>query len=130
MSTDIAAPKPQASPLGRLYRGKGDASGNLMSMVAQGRELAKTERSRWQMNRYMYRGEQWMRARPGTGFSSGRLELLMDTPRARRRAQRRERPPRATPPLAGARGRHRQRLQRQRLQRQRLQRQRLQRQRP
>ncbi len=85
MSTDIAAPKPQASPLGRLYRGKGEASGNLMNMVAQGRELAKTERSRWQMNRYMYRGEQWMRARPGTGFSSGRLELLMDTPRARRR---------------------------------------------
>ena len=77
---------PQSAPrVGSLFRGKGDASGNLMKMVAQGRELAKVERNRWQMNRYMYRGEQWMRARPGTGFSSGRLELLMDTPRARRR---------------------------------------------
>jgi len=85
MSTEIASRKPQPSPLGSLFRGKGDASGNLMRMVAQGRELAKLERNRWQMNRYMYRGEQWMRARPGTGFSSGRLELLMDTPRARRR---------------------------------------------
>lgn len=83
MSTEIA-PR-QANPLAGFYTGKGDAAGAIMRMVAQGRELAKLERSRWQMNRYMYRGEQWMRARPGTGFSSGRLELLMDTPRARRR---------------------------------------------
>lgn len=68
-----------------LYKGKGDAPGALMRMLGQGRELAKMERNRWQMNRYMYRGEQWMRARPGSGFSSGRLELLMDSPRGRRR---------------------------------------------
>ena len=73
------------SPYSRIYRGKGDAPGALMRMVGQGRELAKQERNRWQMNRYMYRGEQWMRARPGSGFSSGRLELLMDTPRGRRK---------------------------------------------
>ena len=84
MATTEIQPR-EARPYGGLYRGKGDASGAVMRMVGQGRELAKLERSRWQMNRYMYRGEQWMRARPGTGFSSGRLELLMDTPRARRR---------------------------------------------
>lgn len=84
MATTEIQPR-EARPYGSLYRGKGDASGAVMRMVGQGRELAKLERSRWQMNRYMYRGEQWMRARPGTGFSSGRLELLMDTPRARRR---------------------------------------------
>ena len=71
-----------------LYKGKGDAPGALMRMLGQGRELAKMERNRWQTNRYMYRGEQWMRARPGSGFSSGRLELLMDSPRGRRRPRR------------------------------------------
>jgi hypothetical protein len=73
------------SPLTGYYKGKGDAPGALMQMVSQGRALAKMERNRWQQNRFMYRGEQWMRARPGAGFSSGRLELLMDTPRGRRR---------------------------------------------
>jgi hypothetical protein len=67
------------------YKGKGDAAGALQRMISTGRELAKQERNRWQMNRFMYRGEQWMRARPGSGFSSGRLELLMDSPRGRRR---------------------------------------------
>ncbi len=87
MSTNelTRAPGSPASPYSGLYKGKGDAPGAVMRMVGQGRELAKQERNRWQMNRYMYRGEQWMRARPGAGFSSGRLELLMDSPKGRRR---------------------------------------------
>lgn len=80
MSTNVTP-----SPLTGYYKGKGDGPGALMQMVSQGRALAKMERNRWQQNRFMYRGEQWMRARPGAGFSSGRLELLMDTPRGRRR---------------------------------------------
>lgn len=83
MSTNEKALTP--SPLRGYYTGKGDAAGVLMRMVSRGRNIAKQERNRWQQNRYMYRGEQWMRARPGSGFSSGRLELLIDTPRGRRR---------------------------------------------
>jgi hypothetical protein len=54
-------------------------------MVQQGKEVAKQERSRWQQNRMIYRGDQWFRPRPGAGFSSGRLEVLSEGARGRRR---------------------------------------------
>ena len=67
------------------YTGKGDAPSRLQRMVAQGKEAAKQERSRWQQNRMIYRGDQWFRPRPGAGFSSGRLEVLSEGARGRRR---------------------------------------------
>lgn len=67
------------------YTGKGDAASRLQRMVAQGKEVAKQERTRWQQNRMVYRGDQWFRPRPGAGFSSGRLEVLSETARGRRR---------------------------------------------
>lgn len=68
-----------------LYRGKGEASARIQRMVQQGKVFSKAERQRWQMNRMVYRGDQWFRSRPGAGFSSGRLEILNETTRGRRR---------------------------------------------
>lgn len=68
-----------------LYRGKGEASAKMQRMVQQGKSAAQSERSRWQMNRMVYRGDQWFRSRPGAGFSSGRLEILAETTRGRKR---------------------------------------------
>jgi hypothetical protein len=67
------------------FTGKGDAPSRLQRMVQQGKEVAKQERSRWQQNRMIYRGDQWFRPRPGAGFSSGRLEVLSEGARGRRR---------------------------------------------
>lgn len=68
-----------------LYRGKGEASSKVQRMVQQGKGVARSERQRWQMNRMIYRGDQWFRSRPGAGFSSGRLEILAETSRGRKR---------------------------------------------
>jgi len=68
-----------------IYTGKGDAASRLQRMVVQGKEVAKQERTRWQQNRMVYRGDQWFRPRPGAGFSSGRLEVLSEGARGRRR---------------------------------------------
>lgn len=68
-----------------MYTGKGDAPAKIQRMVQQGKLFARSERQRWQMNRMIYRGDQWFRARPGTGFASGRLEVLLDKSRGRRR---------------------------------------------
>jgi len=68
-----------------LYRGKGEASSRLQKMVAQGKSTVRTERNRWQMNRMVYRGDQWFRSRPGAGFSSGRLEVLAESATGRKR---------------------------------------------
>jgi len=68
-----------------IYTGKGDAASRLQRMVVQGKEVAKQERNRWQQNRMIYRGDQWFKPRPGAGFSSGRLEILAETARGRRR---------------------------------------------
>jgi hypothetical protein len=57
------------------FTGKGDAPSRLQRMVQQG----------WQQNRMIYRGDQWFRPRPGAGFSSGRLEVLSEGARGRRR---------------------------------------------
>lgn len=68
-----------------LYSGKGEASSTIQRMVQQGKTASRAERNRWQMNRMVYRGDQWFRARPGAGFSSGRLEVLAETSRGRKR---------------------------------------------
>ena len=68
-----------------LYRGKGEASVKIQRMAQQGKSFSRSERQRWQMNRMVYRGDQWFRSRPGAGFSSGRLEVLHETTRGRRR---------------------------------------------
>jgi len=68
-----------------FYTGKGDASTKIQRMVTQGKNIARTERSRWQQNRMIYRGDQWVRSRPGSGFSSGRLEVLSDGMKGRKR---------------------------------------------
>jgi hypothetical protein len=57
----------------------------MQRMVQQGKSPAQSERGRWQMNRMIYRGDQWFRSRPGAGFSSGRLEILAETSRGRKR---------------------------------------------
>ena len=68
-----------------IYTGKGDESAKIQRMVSQGKNIAREERRRWQQNRMVYRGDQWFRARPGAGFSSGRLEVLTEGARGRKR---------------------------------------------
>jgi len=67
------------------YTGKGEAATKIARMVTQGKNISRKERSRWQQNRMIYRGDQWVRARPGSGFSSGRLEVLTDGVNGRKR---------------------------------------------
>jgi len=83
MSTNEKALTP--SPPRGYYTGKGTAAGALAKMVGEGRSIAKQERSRWQTNRYMYRGEQWSTPRPGAQASSARLSMMVDNPKGRKR---------------------------------------------
>lgn len=74
-----------AASFSGYFTGKGDAATKIQRMVSQGKQIAKQERRRWQQNRMTYRGDQWFRARPGAGFSSGRLEVLSEGTRGRKR---------------------------------------------
>lgn len=83
MTTNSQAPVGAGGP--PLFTGKGTESAALAKMVGEGRSIAKQERTRWQTNRYMYRGEQWSTPRPGSQASTSRLAMVIDNPKGRKR---------------------------------------------
>lgn len=83
MGTQVGYEPPATqAPAPRIYTGKQGLGAQLRQMQIDGQDMVRKQVSRWQANRAMYRGEQWIRVRNGQVRTLAPTEKL---PSGRRR---------------------------------------------